>query len=536
MKKVKDSFPLYSFRYIISIIGFELVFLFASYGQVSDFKQYSNPSIESSAIYKESNIYQKDFILFMDMLQKSHPAFALESKSVFGIDSIKQAGYQWAEKCKSPKELWVYMQAITTLLDDSHTTLMPEINMELVYPVMCFFDENNIRVMGINEEYKSYLGKQIELINGYPVNVALSHFKRLISCDNEISFINKMTDFMQLYSMWNYTPLCLPDSTLQLTFTDNTKLSILPVGRNRLNIAWQMPQTTQHETMRKNNRIPFLYTILHEKDLCYLQFNSCIDRSSLRLQYLQGNPNISEKELEEKTSAYPRFDAFLNEMFGMMRKDEIETLVVDVRNNTGGNSKLCDILLSWLKPLKDTKTMSSYIRFSELWKQSYPVLATEYERAFAEIQQPFELGKLYDNRTLSSYLPKLETEKKYEEYFIMNYNDSLIFKGTVIFIQNSKTYSSAGLLITKATDNDIGVVIGDKSSYKPCNYGDLLAWELPHTRIKGYVSHKIFNRPNADKCDEDYLLPAVYLSPSWSDVLDGKDIYWEWILKNYTGN
>lgn len=521
-------------RYLISIICMvDLLFLFPSYGQVSNFRLYSNLDIERSIMYMEGNTYQKDFLLFTDMLQKSHPAFAPESNYKFHIDSIQQVGYQWAGRCQSIKNLWIYMQGIATLLNDGHTTLMPEINMELIYPVACFFDDDNIYVMGINEEYKSSLGKQIELINGYSVNDVFNHFKRLISCDNEIHFINKMTDFLQLYSFWDYTPYCLPDSTLQLTFTDNTNVSIPPISRSRLNIAWQTTQVTQHETIRKNNRTPFLYTILPERDLCYFQFNSCIDKSSLRLQYLQSNPNISEKELEERTSIYPRFDTFLNEMFGDMRKDKIGTLVIDVRNNTGGNSKLCDVLISWLKPVKATKTINSYIRFSELWKQSYPTQAVEFERAFSEIQQPFEMGNLYDNLFLSSILPGLESEKIYTESFIMNHDESLIFKGNVIFIQNTKTYSSAGLLITQAMDNNIGVVIGDKSSYKPCHYGDLLAWELPNTKIKGYVSHKIFNRPNTDKCNESYLLPVVYLSPRWSDVLVGKDIYWEWILENH---
>jgi len=531
---VKVNFFSKIFRSLFSIVIFEIIFLFPLYGQVvPDYKQYSSPDIENSALYIAGNTYQKDFLLFMDILQKSHPAFASESDYTFDIDSIKQVGYQWTVKCQSIKEFWSYMQAIATLLNDGHTTLMPEINMELIYPVACFFDDDKIHVMGINEDYKSSLGKQIELINGFPANDVLNYFKQLISSDNEIYFKNKVVDFMQLYSIWDYTPYCLPDSTLRLTFTDATNVSIQPVSGNKVSIVWQISQTSQSESIRKNNRIPFHYTILPERDLCYLQFNSCMDQSSLRLQNLQSNPNISEKELEEITSQYLRFDAFLSEMFEMMRKGKIGTLVIDVRNNTGGNSKLCDVLLSWLKPVKETKDISSYIRFSELWKQSYPVLSAEYEQAFAKIQQPFEMGKLYDNRFLSSILPRLSTEKKSDEYFLMNYDESLIFRGNVIFIQNSKTYSSAGWLISKATDNNIGVVIGDKSSYKSCGYGDLLAWKLPHTKIKGYVSHKIFNRPDTYKCNESYLLPAVYLSPSWNDVLEGKDIYWEWILKNH---
>lgn len=75
-------------------------------------------------------------------------------------------------------------------------------------------------------------------------------------------------------------------------------------------------------------------------------------------------------------------------------------------------------------------------------------------------------------------------------------------------------------------------VIGDKSSYRPCSYGDILSWQLPNTKIKGFVSHKLFNRPSLDKCEEDFIIPDVHLQADWKDIIEGKDIYWDWVLKN----
>ena len=531
------NFFMNKFRYLISIIFIESLFLFSLYGQTPEYKKYSNPDIENSAMYVAGNIYQKDFLLFIDMLQTCHPAFAAESAYAFNIDSIKQAGYKFTEKCKSTKELWSYMQAIATLLNDGHTSLMPEMNMNFMYPVAFFIDENDMYIRAINEDYKSSLGKKIDRINGYKVNDVINQFKRLISSDNEIYFKDKINNFITLYSIWEYTPLCLPDSSLQLTFTDASKVAIRPISSTQAKIV-QIPQAQNiaHEATRKKNGVPFHYMILPEMNLCYLHFNTCTDQSTMRWQFLQTNSNITEsalKEFEESTSQYPRFDVFLKEMFELIRKDKIGTLVIDVTSNGGGNSNLCDILLSWLKPVKETKTMNAYTRFSELWKQSYPVPAAIYEKAFAEKQQLFAMEKLYDEKILASYLPKNAAESKFDKLFIRNNDENLIFKGNIIFVQSARTFSSAGLLITTAIDNNIGITIGEKSSYKPCHNGDLLAWELPNTKIKGKVSHKIFYRPNANKCNENYLSPDVYLSPIWTDVLEGKNIYWEWILKNY---
>lgn len=519
------------FFFLFSIIIIDILCLQPLSGQTTDYKMYSNPDIEKSDAYIDGNLYQRDFLLFVNLLQESHPAFAHKPDYPFSLDSIKQKGYQWAGECHSKKELWTYIQAITTTLEDGHSTLMPDFDANIIYPVVYFIDDQDTHLIGVNNEYKSSLGKRISKINGYPVSDVINSFKKLISSDNDIYFKNKVVDFMQLYSMWQYTPYCLPDSSLQLSFTDSTITSIRPISKSKINIVSQQPQA-KHESIRGKNRIPFHYTIIPEKNICYFQFNSCVDQSSLRQQYLLSNPNIAEDDLEKSISRFPRFDVFLSEMFDSIRANKISTLVIDVRNNSGGNSKLCDQLLSWLKPIKETTVTNSSVRFSELWKQHYPRLATEYEHAFSEMQSPFEMGKLYNSYSLPN---KHESSngKKSDEYFLMNYDESLIFKGNVIFIQNSKTYSSAGMLITAAIDNNIGVVIGDRSSYKSCNYGDILAWELPNTKIKGLVSHKIFKRPNIAKCGEDYIIPTVYLHPSWMDVIEGRDIYWEWVLANY---
>ena len=513
------------------IVIFSLGILSIQYLHCQNFVSYSNQEIEEADIYVKGNLYQKDFLLFMDLLTKSHPAFALESEPPFNIDAVTQTGYQWADRCRSMKSFWCRIQQIAALINDGHTTLIPEVNMNMIYPVILFFDNEGVYVRGINEEYKDCLGKKISHFNGHTVKTVFDSFRNLISSDNIVYSENKFVDFIQLLSMWEYTPYCSPDSVLHITFTDNTNVSMSPIGKDKIKIAMQ-ETSAGYKTIRQKSKTPFHYNIVKEKRICYFQFNSCIDQNSVRRQYLARYPNMSTDKLEELVSHFPIFDNFLGEMFETIRRDSITTLVIDVRDNTGGDSRLCDILLSRLKSFEDMKHIHSYTRFSELWKRNYPVWAAEYEKAFAKLQQPFEMGKLYDNYSF----PLSPSEHEQENSFLIKENVNSIFKGNVVFIQNAKTYSSAGMLITVAHDNSIGITIGEESSYKPCNYGDLLAWQLPNTKLKGYVSHKVFVRPDTDKCSESSLIPTVHLHSKWEDVLKGKDICWEWVLDKYGTN
>ena len=516
------------------LIVFSCMFnVFASSAQIV--RKYMNDDIIKLAMYQDGNDYQKDLLLFLDMLEESHPAFSSEFIPPFDIDSLKIVGYEWGKSCSTIAQLRTYLQSIATQLNDGHTTLLPVIDKNLIYPFMLFKENGKVYLRGVNQEYKASLGKEIIEINNQKTLKVVDSFRTLISSDNDTYFYDKVESFMQLYSVWKDHIYCLPDSTLQFKFSDGSMISIHPISKKEINLS-MLPGNLSPNSIRKNTKLPFLYEILPEKDICYLQFNACVDQSSLRSQYnmIKAENKISKEAIEEKLSQVLRFDDFLADMFKKLREEKVKTLVIDVRNNSGGNSRLCDVLLSWLKPYEDIKRFSSSTRFSKLWEESYPSLANGYKQALLGHENSYGIGKIYS----SAFLSSLKNEKgsmqgKGKEYFRLNRDNKLIFEDNIVFIQNAKTYSSAGLLISTVMDNNIGVVIGSASSYKPCNYGDILYWELPNTNIRGTISHKVFTRPNIAKCAEASLIPTVLLTPSWLDVLGNKDICWEWILSHY---
>jgi C-terminal processing protease CtpA/Prc len=238
--------------------------------------------------------------------------------------------------------------------------------------------------------------------------------------------------------------------------------------------------------------------------------------------------------LDKRLANVPRFDTMIAKMFDDIRAKNIKTLVIDVRNNGGGNSVLCEILLSYLKNFQEIKLEKSYTRFSPLFAKFYPSIASDALKALKERNIPFVQGNIYQSQDLDLVEGNKEYKALIDKYFIYNSDEKNIFRGNVIFIQGKNTYSSAGLLITAAVDNKIGQIIGEKSIYKPCNYGDVLSWQLPNTQVSGGISHKIFNRPDETKCSETCIIPNVLLEETLENMLQGEDIYWNYILNNYT--
>lgn len=247
-------------------------------------------------------------------------------------------------------------------------------------------------------------------------------------------------------------------------------------------------QPTDTNALMANKGDLFHYQIIAEKGVCYLQFNQCADARTLRNESL------------------PRWDTMLDEMFAKMKEGNVKTLVVDAQYNNGGSSMLCDELLIRLCPLAQLKNYSTYMRFSRLMAAYNPRVGVA-KKSWEEHGHIDELYQLPAGKTNPGFV------------------QPEVFAGKVIFIQGKKTFSSAGILMTLARDNNVGVIAGDESTYSPSHYGEVLPFRLPNTGVLGSVSCKYFARPDAQHVDDKTLVPDVKID------LSDKDKAWEQILR-----
>jgi hypothetical protein len=515
------------------------VILFFSLGNMlkaqSPTKLYHKEEIENSEKYSQGNPYQKDFLLFIDMLKTTHPIFTMQNQITFDIDSLKEIGYSKLATCPSKNKFQLYLTSVASLFMDGHTYVQFQMDRTgLFYLFQIAIDFPDVYLVAITKEYETELGQRITHINNIPIWDVIHSFKGCMSSDNDIYWHTKVGQYMQWFTIWEENPFIRQDSLLVISLLNEKEITLHPQYLQKQNniSTWKVNKQA-YNTITQPQKVPFFYTLLETESICYFQFNQCVDNSTIRYQDYTSGGKTSKKELDQKLMTYPRFDTLVAQMFKTMQEKNIQTLVVDVRYNGGGNSILCDILLSYLKPENLLKQGNNYIRISPFWKEHYPLMYPELEQVLIKKQQSLEMGQLYRTTDLSFQKKKTSTEKKMTKYFQHNKEIANIFSGNVVFIQGKNTYSSAGLLITNAVDNSIGKIIGEKSTYKPCSYGDILAWELPNTKIQGGISHKIFNRPDESKCTEPYLTPDVLIEQHLDSQGRGDDPCWDWIIEHY---
>ena len=464
-----------------------------------------NEEIESSARYQEGNIYQKDLLLYMNMLGETHPYYANEANRA-KLEKQTKKMYRECAKIDNTTYFKIYLQSFVSSLHDGHTAIYYWDNLDRIFPIGLDIDGDNPCIINVtSEEHRDLLGKEVIMINGYPVKRVLDMARPLVSADNDVNFENLVTQYLMFTQFWQM--LGMSDKELNLTFTDGSSTTMPAINKQSLRIAQLQHNTSNRVTAQRG--VLFDYTIFEDEGICYMQFNQFADRVT--------HPNYPQ---------LARFDDTMRDMMTEMEAKGVETLVVDLQYNGGGNSMLGTVLLSWLQPYKETQNVGVTLRYSDLLCQHYP-----YYQNFTVKGKPLERGNTYDMWGFDhSKDYEVDYEKQDSTQHVINIDPERIFKGNVVFIQGKDSFSSATLLLTLAQDNGIGIIIGELAGGKPCHYGDILYCTLPNTETLATVSHKYFTRPNRALEHDDYIYPDVMID------LDNpeRDLAWEWIVENYS--
>ena len=413
--------------------------------------------------------------------------------------------YKESAKIDNSRDFKAYLQRLASQLHDGHTSIYYWENLNSIFPLGLVIDGDNPYIINItSEEHRDLLGKEVKAINGQPTKEILAMARPLVSADNDVNFEKLVTQYLMLTDFWSM--LGMSDKELRLTFADGSSATIPAIHKSNLKVAQLQRNTANRVTAQRG--VLFDYTIFEEEGICYMQFNQFADRVT--------HPNYPQ---------LARFDDTMRDMMAEMEAKGIETLVVDLQYNGGGNSSLGTVLLSWLQPYKETQNVDVTLRYSDLLCQHYP-----YYQNFTVEGKPLERGKTYD---LWGFDHSKDYEVNYEKQdssqHIINLDPERVFKGNVVFIQGRDSFSSATLLLTLAQDNGIGIIIGERAGGKPCHYGDILYCTLPNTETIATVSHKYFIRPNRALEHAEYIEPDVVLD------LDNpeRDEAWVWIVENY---
>lgn len=195
------------------------------------------------------------------------------------------------------------------------------------------------------------------------------------------------------------------------------------------------------------------------------------------------------------------FEEFLRTTFGSLHDAPALGLVIDLRQNGGGNSSLGDELLQYVA----TKPWRQQAR--KEWKMS--ARYRDYLKGFLApwlrwlpVQYLHPLGrKLWGAPEGECVVLEFEHSEPRDE--------PLRFRGPVAFLIGPRTFSSSASLAGAVADFGLAVLVGATSGGSPNGFGEVLAFRLPRTQLRAQVSSARFVRGSGDATRRGGVEPDV---------------------------
>ena len=425
---------------ILIISFFVCAFTVNAFGQVQEFS-------------REQMI--QDIDTLFSTIDKVHPdMYAVYPKQQLDND---------IERAKSGLEpsgdiFYFYKQVapLVAKLGDGHTSVFrPAMDRENTEHILFFpfpVKVTKSKVIHVQNDYTQEqnsipIGAQIMRINNRDASDIVTEMMNYVSGEKDFYRIARLE--------WLFTPLLhtlFRDSIFDIEYMFNQKYHSISIKGLSYEERYERPQqsNSQYDNL-------YSFSILQDKDIGTIEFNSFSDLD--------------------------RFKLFLDSTFQVLQEENIGNLIIDIRENGGGNSLLGDELFQYISPVPFAQWGKGIVKYSDVQKQYHK---TNYDY---EVTNPNGL-EAFDANTL------IELKE-----------NSLRYKGNVYLLISHSTFSSAASFSWAFQYFKMGTVIGEETGGLAVCFGDIITSKLPNSGLFYCISHKKFYQYGATDDNTHGTLP-----------------------------
>jgi len=211
------------------------------------------------------------------------------------------------------------------------------------------------------------------------------------------------------------------------------------------------------------------------------------------------------------------FDAFLESTFKQIKELCIEHLIIDIRNNEGGNTVYVDELLNYATT-KSYRYDDYYIAKVSQEKRDdvKQHLINHSKEQQAELLNKYKLNWLFDNEVGDSVV----FSGKQVVHIPAEKDDK--FNGKLYLLINERVGSTSHLFAQAFKCSNLGVVIGQETGEATIFYGDGPTLKLPNSKIEFSVASKKFVS-HCEASTTQGIIPDYTVDYSPSKLLNEED-------------
>jgi hypothetical protein len=489
------------------------------------------------------NDYQHDFLYLSSLIEEGFP----QIDSVFPIEKRqlqKQEILLKLLEAQNHSSFMIQARKYLSNLKNQHTAIFLSDNSgnRKLYPFAVSILSNKWYLTHISKKYDSVnIGKKVLKINGVLTDEVEKRLADYTSEENKICLQQSIAK-LELYNQPQYLKEIGVIDDLQenvhLLFEDNSEITISSVIANQRLDLHVLPFKVDQISKYQNET--YFYKLYPEKKFGYLQFNKCHDNidiiesvgnyvqpwlQPLARAYVKSELKKEKpmKQLAGKNNLkHPVFRDFVWKLVDSLNINKIENLVIDLRNNPGGNLTLGVQLLYFLTSRDTLKGFTEYTYTSDMYEYYF-------QKEIRELERRHTSGVPRNQLIVSKGGDNLfrEVSDKKSVYFISK--NRPIFNGNIYILSNFNTGSAAALLTTLFQDNGIGTVIGTSVGNNPTGASGFTPMNLPRTKAELHIANSFLKRPN--ELMGKVQIPDIWVEYSLPDLLRGNDPYMEVVKK-----
>jgi len=342
------------------------------------------------------------------------------------------------------------------------------------------------------------LGDEIKSINNIPANTILETCCHYLTGESNYPKISKI-----------YSNAFLNYLAFVYDFRDSFNISYISQSDNKeYNIT--IPGAYLNDITKANEKFAPKWEIYTEKPI--ISQEDVFDFSMIKSKPI-GYLNFYSFALDLDKKMEKQVERKVDSVFCKLKKEGIKNLIIDIRENDGGEDYCTELLMSYLTNKKWNWDGTTEMKYSEQQKKIY---------------SQFFIKK--------GFHPFFKLSHTYKEFFkpangsIRNVGDDKIkyhvrkskFNGNVYVLTGVNTFSSAVTFAAICKCYGVATLIGRETGGVMQGFTSTIPVILPQTKMRISVS----SRKVKNACGDNYklgLTPDITVVPEIKDILDGKD-------------
>lgn len=455
------------------------------------------PSILFGQGFKQKAISKalllEDYDYMLKTLEDTHPnlyAYIPSKEFRKKTDELRKL----IDKSLTKTEFFKILLRTIALVQQDHTMVFGDAGFGaflksggLAFPFKVKYDSDHIY---INENYSSNTditkGSELIAINRVPVSKIIDDFTPYLRIRPN-GFKGGTIEYNWMRYLW-----------MEYGFDKEFTLSYILPGEDviRTNTVEGVSIAHINQKKIKKNNEPFIFNIDKDKSIAVMKINT--------FQF-----------------DFDVFDAHLKKSFKSIKENKIENLIIDMRDNGGGNANLVKTLVDYLSSKPYVEVAFSQVKSSKAAKKCYtthPIFINAIEQARKAEGESSSFAKLIDD----FFKSKDGTVTSFSKEEIIPSKNKYRFSGQLYVLSSHQTFSAATGFCVTVKDNKLGYIVGEETLDNPTDYGCIMLFPLPNTKINIQNSIQYTVRP-AGYDDKHGVLPDFRIKESYSDFLNGTD-------------